>query len=363
MARFTVDPDLTPETAPGWGAGPPSHKGSTLYTGGLHISAGALVDPNGRTWVADHNGGFCRVTEPGEDGAGVIDHPQLPGDPGPRTCLGGLLPEAGTGPDAAGQPALVDPTPNKPGSGDEIALIPDGAAPSSDVVRAQWNPDSGLFEYKDVVTMIGARIRPRRRVRRPGRRRLRGVPEVRARSSGSPTRPGTTGRSTWSATCSGAAPAASPSAVTRRTVRTVAFVAEDTGLTELEPNADSVPTAQPSRFTVDVAASSISALAYDLKRDDLYVGMAAGTVAGVDSVHRFHVDGAPAEYDWVTGYSMIGGLVRPPRRRPLRARRPGAARPGRADRHRPDVPRRPAGRPRGRRQPGVRQHRPSARSR
>ena len=129
VARFTVDPDLTPETAPGWGAGPPSHKGSTLYTGGLHISTGALVDPNGRTWVADHNGGFCRVTEPGEDGAGVIDHPQLPGDPGPRTCLGGLLPEAGTGPDAAGQPAFVDPTPNKPGSGDEMALIPDGACP------------------------------------------------------------------------------------------------------------------------------------------------------------------------------------------------------------------------------------------
>ena len=95
--------------------------------------------------------------------------------------------------------------------------------------------------------------------------------------------------------------------------RTVVFVAEDTGLTELEPNADDVPTAQPSRFTVDVAATSISALAYDLKRDDLYVGMAAGTVGrrGLrPSLPRQRR--VAAEYDWVTGYSMIGGLfVRP----------------------------------------------------
>ena len=315
VARFTVDPDLTPETAPGWGAGPPSHKGSTLYTGGLHISAGALVDPNGRTWLADHNGGFCRVTEPGEDGAGVIDHPQLPGDPGPRTCLGGLLPEAGTGPDAAGQPALVDPTPNKPGSGDEMALIPDGAAPSSDVVRAQWNPDNGLFEYKDVVTMIGARIRPLAVSVGPD-----GAAYVVFQKSGTVQRIANpaadtpqvdvvgnlVGRRAAGIAVGRNAPAGQPGS------RTVVFVAEDTGLTELEPNPDDVPTAQPSRFTVDVAASSISALAYDLKRDDLYVGMAAGTVAGVDSVHRFHVGGTAAEYDWVTGYSMIGGLfVRP----------------------------------------------------
>ena len=80
-----------------------------------------------------HDGG--RTT-----GSGHIEHPQLPGDAGARTCLGGLLPDAGTGPDAAGQPVLVDPTPDWPGSGDEVALIPDGASPSSEVVRAQWNP-------------------------------------------------------------------------------------------------------------------------------------------------------------------------------------------------------------------------------
>ena len=32
-------------------------------------------------------------------------------------------------------------------------LIPDGASPSSDVVRADWNPDTGLFEFRDIITM------------------------------------------------------------------------------------------------------------------------------------------------------------------------------------------------------------------
>ena len=41
---------------------PASAAGSSLYGEGLHVSAGALVDPDGRTWVADHNGGFCRMT-------------------------------------------------------------------------------------------------------------------------------------------------------------------------------------------------------------------------------------------------------------------------------------------------------------
>ena len=37
--------------------------------------------------------------------------PRSPVRPGPRTCLGGLLPEAGTGPDAAGQPVARRPDP------------------------------------------------------------------------------------------------------------------------------------------------------------------------------------------------------------------------------------------------------------
>ena len=93
--------------------------GPSLYGEGLHIPTGALVDPVGRTWVADHNGGFCRMTDPTEDRPGTIEHPQAPGDPGPRTCLGGVLPEAAPGAGAAGAPAFIDPSPQFPDSGDE----------------------------------------------------------------------------------------------------------------------------------------------------------------------------------------------------------------------------------------------------
>src|SRR5687767_10357580 len=79
--------------------------GPSLLAEGLHISTGAIVDPANEVWVADHNAGFCRIKR-SNLGPGVIDHPQTPGDnDSNRTCLGGLLPEAATGPDAAGQPA------------------------------------------------------------------------------------------------------------------------------------------------------------------------------------------------------------------------------------------------------------------
>jgi hypothetical protein len=63
-------------------------------------------------------------------------------------------PDAATGPDAAGQPAFHDPTPEFPGSGDEIALIPDGASPSMDVWRAHWNPHTKLFETDPATDII-----------------------------------------------------------------------------------------------------------------------------------------------------------------------------------------------------------------
>src|SRR4051794_21752727 len=43
--------------------------GATRYAEGLHISTGALIDPAGRAWVADHNAGFCRVSTPSDAGA------------------------------------------------------------------------------------------------------------------------------------------------------------------------------------------------------------------------------------------------------------------------------------------------------
>jgi len=116
--------------------------GPSLFAEGLHISTGAILDPNDRVWVADHNAGFCRI-KPSTDGPGVIDHPQHPGEDVDHTCLGGLLPEAATGPDAAGQPAFIDPSPEFESSGDEFVLIPDGASPSSDVVATRSTVGAG----------------------------------------------------------------------------------------------------------------------------------------------------------------------------------------------------------------------------
>lgn len=307
VTTYTVDPTLPPATPPGWGPGPPSHRGSSLFTRGLHISAGALVDPNGRTWVADHNGGFCRVTEPGEYGAGNIEHPQIPGDLGPRTCLGGLLPDAGVGPDAAGQPALFDPTPVAPGSGDELALIPDGASPSSEVVRARWNPDSGLFEYVDTISTIGDRTRP------VGVSIIGGAAYVVFQRSGDIQRISNLAGDTpvvrvVGFTANGRR-ASAVAAGRDSEGRISVYVAEDDGIRSVEPNAVTPQVARPA-FALPGAAPAVSALIYDDARDHLYAGTGNGVTqadAGGDSVHRINTtDGSREEYS--TGYSMIGGF-------------------------------------------------------
>ena len=136
--KFMVDATVLPGGPAPWGPGPATHKGSSRYADGLHISAGSIVDPVGQVWVSDHNAGFCRATDPPRTPA-ADRPPSVPGGAGPRTCLGGLLPEAGIGPDAAGQPLLVDPTPANVGNGDEVALIRT-APPSSDIIRAEVEP-------------------------------------------------------------------------------------------------------------------------------------------------------------------------------------------------------------------------------
>ncbi|MEA2270492.1 MAG: hypothetical protein QOC64_3102, partial [Solirubrobacteraceae bacterium] len=136
--------------------------GPKLFAEGLHIASGAIEDPAGRMWVTDHNAGFCRITAPAE-GPGTIDHPQTPGDTtSERTCLGGLLPHAGTGPDAAMAPGFIDPSPWLPDSGDEFVLIPDVASPSADVVRADWNVETRKFEFRDAITMDQDPLEPER---------------------------------------------------------------------------------------------------------------------------------------------------------------------------------------------------------
>jgi hypothetical protein len=303
--RFNVDLSLEPASAPGWGEGPPAYTGSSLYAAGLHISTGALVDPDGRTWIADHNGGFCRVIVPDENGPGRIDHPSFPGETGvARTCLGGLLPEAGPGPDAAGQPALFDPTPHKPGNGDEMALIPDGAAPSSEVIRAQWNPDSGLFEYKDTVSMLGARIRPTAVAAGPD-----GAAYVIFQKSGTVQRIGSPAGAEPTVDIVGNTLTGRSSAIaaTRDALgHIVVYVGEDALLTRLEPNAGSQPDAVDTG--VALGGSTIGAMIADTAHGRLYIGTANGTTLGADSVHRMDTLTNAVELDWRTGYSMIGGL-------------------------------------------------------
>jgi Bacterial Ig-like domain len=283
---------------------------SSLYTEGLHISTGALEDPRGRTWVSDHNAGFCRVTEPTDDAPGTIEHPLDADDDAKPTCLGGLLPGAGIGPDAAGQPAFVDPSPEFPDSGDEIALIPDGASASSDVVRAQWNPDSGLFEFKDVVTTIGARTRPVAASLGPDDNVY--VTFQRSSTVQRITDPaGSAADAEILAQTSDGRGAPAVAAGYDEFGALTVYLAESEGITELKPGG--VPT--PSNFSVPLVGGEavVSTLIYDLERRFLYAGTSAGvdaTDAGIDAVHRFHTDlgGTLTESPHAEGFSMIGGF-------------------------------------------------------
>ena len=273
---------------------PPARVGASLTGEGLHISAGALVDPDGRTWVADHNGGFCRMTEATDAGPGHIDHPQHPGDAGPRTCLGGLLPDAGTGPDAAGQPVLVDPTPDWVGNGDEMALIPDGASPSSEVVRARWNPHTGLFEFVDTISMLGARGRPTSLSVGPddavyvGFQRETTIQRIVEPAAASPSveTVGTTSDGRAVQLVAAGRDAAGDTAV---------YVAETTGIRVLHPVDGTVQRTEAADFAIDPLATP-GAMFYDLAADKLYVGTANGTVqadAGIDDV--IEIDPATGE--------------------------------------------------------------------
>ena len=315
--KFMVDATVLPGGPAPWGPGPATHKGSSRYADGLHISAGSIVDPMGRVWVSDHNGGFCRVTQPTENGPGTIDHPSVPGGPGPRTCLGGLLPEAGGVRTDAGQPSLVDPTPANIGNGDEVALIPDGARPSSDIVRAKWNPDSELFELMDIVTMIGdggndpgVRSRPTATAAGPDGEvyvvfQDSGTVERIANAAGANPTVAIVGRPANGRRAETVAAGRDADGSTR------VFIAEDGGLTSLEPRVNQPPTAAPVAFAAN--AGTISALKYDLDRDHLWVGTANGLTQadeGIDQIHRFspRVPGGNPQLGYARGFSMVGGL-------------------------------------------------------
>ena len=311
---------------------------------GLHISTGALQAPDGSIWVADHNAGLCRVSKPTFDGAGHIEHPQIPGEGGPNTCLGGLLPEAREGADAAGQPVLLDPTPRNPGSGDEVAIVPDGARPSSELWRAQWNPGSKRFDPLDTIAgpldadadtarptavALGPDPDGPNGDRQPDlffvRKRDNLVVRVRDAAGATP-QVDVVGRAADDKNFEALA-------VGQRTVdgekQPVIYIGEPAGVTRLIPQEGQTPTATP--ITLQGFTGSVGAMAYDKARDVLYVGTAdaAGDPeavppvpgnANADKVFRFSVGAtdtpAPStslvNQGSVGQFNMVGGLgVRP----------------------------------------------------
>jgi hypothetical protein len=301
--------------------------GPSLFAEGLHISTGAIVDPDGRVWVADHNAGFCRI-KPAAVGPGTIDHPQNPGEDVQHTCLGGLLPEAATGPDAAGQPAFIDPSPEFPSSGDEFVLVPDGASPSSDVVRADWNPDTGLFQFRDIITMDADptgedRPRPVAVSAAPDGnayvvfQRSGTIQRIVDPESPSPavelvaTTSDGRGAAAVAATYGTSGPLSPPRIV----------VAETTGLREVvgtatDPAAPRTTTDSVFDLPGGATPPAIGALTYEVRNaaagtGDLYAGTADSLPAGegnpdADQVLRWQASGQPSVL--ATGLSTVGGF-------------------------------------------------------
>jgi hypothetical protein len=305
-------------------------KPAAVYTEGLHFATGTIVDPVGRQWISDHNAGFCRLTPPTADGPGTIEHPQTASDmTTERTCLGGLLPNAAAGPDAAQAASFLDPSPEFPGSGDEVVFIPDRAAPSAEVYRAHWNADSEKFELdldahpEDAIAMNADPARPDRT--RPFWSSIGPdnnvyvvfqasgtVQRIINAASDQPTAQlvGTTSDG------DGAAAVAvgydSANALT-------AYVAEAGGITQLRNLSSPVPTvaaATPTPFAVP--GGPPSAIAYDRfnGHHTLYAGVANATLLtdlGIDSVYSFDTSAAQPSAQLVAdGFTSVSGMsVRP----------------------------------------------------
>ena len=142
---MTVDSAPLPALSPG--------RGTTMAGTSHGCARGARRQRVGH----DHNAA-CAACRPTLEGRGRIVHPSCQRHSEERTCLGGMLPNAREGADAAGSPALVDPTPGKARKRcDEVVLVPDGA----DQKRRRCGARSGT-EHE--------RFEPARQVRRPARR-------------------------------------------------------------------------------------------------------------------------------------------------------------------------------------------------
>ena len=262
---------------------------------GLTAEGGLLVDPGGRLWVSDALKGFCRVTE-GSGTAGGIDAP---------TCLGGTSGAPQKGPLKPGAPALMDPTPQSAGSGDELALVPDAAANSSAVMRARWDAASGTFKYGSTLTILGGDFRPVAVTVGPDKsayvvfERIRSVVRIVDPAAPQPS------IETVAFIGSAGAKAVAAGAV-NSAGRVTVYVAETSGLTSfLAP----LEGRSGGGTTAAYAVGSVARLHFDSATGSLYAGTASATAVGGDSITRVNTHTGQIESNWAVGFTRVGGIT------------------------------------------------------
>ncbi|MFJ5954989.1 chitobiase/beta-hexosaminidase C-terminal domain-containing protein [Paenarthrobacter sp. NPDC092416] len=271
----------------------------TTVASGLTKATGSLVDPNGRLWVSDTRAGFCRVIEASGTTAGGIDT---------STCLGGTLPGHGTGPAVAGTPAIIDPSPSSHGSGDEVAFIPDAAVGSAEVVRALWNPSTGVFKYNGQLTVLDGDLRPNAVSDGPDGNIYLSFANARSIIKiVDPTALHPSIESIASVNSSSLGLAA-----THRdgAGHVVVYVAESSGLTVFTAPEDGVLTNFVPAPLYNVGKPT--AIYYDWHSPlVLYTGTGGGTStadAGKDTISRIDLSTDTVDNQWALGFSKVGGI-------------------------------------------------------
>jgi hypothetical protein len=285
---------------------------TTEYAGGLTTPAGAILAPDGRWWVSDHDAGFCRVTGPVAGAQGPT-----PGTIEPGTCLGGALadPPPRPGPEAAETPAFHDPTPGAPNSGDELVYVPDGATGSDRLDRLRWDPATGQFSLQDTIVLMPgpggdtdlrptvASLGPDGDLYVAAGGRPAAIQRVADPEGPAPTAQ-VVGHVDRILAMAAGADAAGKVAV---------YVGEPEGITKLYPSASGTAASQPTAFALGNAdpATPFEAggMAYDVAAGALYVGTASAAHAGpVDKLVRFPVAAAGAGETLAEGRDSITGV-------------------------------------------------------
>ncbi|MBT2517839.1 VCBS repeat-containing protein [Streptomyces sp. ISL-90] len=263
---------------------------------GITAAGGLLVDPANRLWVSDSQRGFCRIVETSGSTQGSIEA---------ATCLGGSAGAPQKGPAKPGAPALLDPSPQTPGSGDELALVPDAAANSSFVMRARWDAPTGTFRYASTLTIYGGDLRPVAVSVGPDRNayvvfeRARSVVRIASPASTQPTL-----QTVASLGANGARAIAAGAADS--TGKLTVYVAEASGLTSFRPPLSGSSMAST---TASFAVGAVARLHFDPATSILYAGKSAATVAGGDSITRVVTPTGQVEANWAAGFTRIGGIA------------------------------------------------------